>query len=82
MNLSTLIILVILVLLTGAIVRVMIKDKKSGKGCGGCAGGCGGCAGSSMCHGSHEKAGKGVWCLQGLRLKAVLNNVLGIKRGV
>lgn len=67
MNLSTLIILVILVLLTGAIVRVMIKDKKSGKGCGGCAGGCGGCAGgcggcagSSMCHGSHEKAGKGV----------------------
>ena len=31
MNLSTLIILVILVLLTGAIVRVMIKDKKSGK---------------------------------------------------
>ena len=60
MNLSTLIILVILVLLTGAIVRVMIKDKKLGKGCGGCAGGCGGCAGSSMCHGSHEKAGKGV----------------------
>ena len=60
MNLSTLIILVILVLLTGAIVRVMIKDKQSGKGCGGCAGGCGGCAGSSMCHGSHEKAGKGV----------------------
>ena len=60
MNLSTLIILVILVLHTRAIVRVMIKDKKSGKGCGGCAGGCGGCAGSSMCHGSHEKAGKGV----------------------
>lgn len=54
MNLSTLIILVILAVIIGAVVRIMIRDKKAGKGCGGCAGGCGGCAGSSMCHGYHE----------------------------
>ena len=47
MNLSTLIILVILAVIIGAVVRIMIRDKKAGKGCGGCAGGCGGCAGSS-----------------------------------
>lgn len=54
MNLSTLIILVILAVIIGAVVRIMIRDKKAGKGCGGCAGGCGGCAGSSMCHGYYE----------------------------
>ena len=54
MNLSTLMILVILAVIIGAVVRIMIRDKKAGKGCGGCAGGCGGCAGSSMCHGYHE----------------------------
>ncbi len=54
MDLSTLIILVILAVIIGAVVRIMIRDKKAGKGCGGCAGGCGGCAGSSMCHGYHE----------------------------
>ena len=54
MNLSTFIILVILAVIIGAVVRIMIRDKKAGKGCGGCAGGCGGCAGSSMCHGYHE----------------------------
>lgn len=54
MNLSTLIILVILAVIIGAVVCIMIRDKKAGKGCGGCAGGCGGCAGSSMCHGYHE----------------------------
>lgn len=47
MNLSTLIILVILAVIIGAVVRIMIRDKKAGKGCGGCAG-------SSMCHGYHE----------------------------
>ena len=50
MNLSTFIILVILAVIIGAVVRIMIRDKKAGKGCGGC----GGCAGSSMCHGYHE----------------------------
>ena len=54
MKLSKLIILVILAVIIGAVVRIMIRDKKAGKGCGGCAGGCGGCAGSSMCHGYHE----------------------------
>ena len=54
MDLSTLIILVILAVIIGAVVRIMIRDKKAGKGCGGCAGGCGHCAGSSMCHGYHE----------------------------
>ena len=49
MNLSTFIILVILAVIIGAVVRIMIRDKKAGKGCGGCAGGCGHCAGSSMC---------------------------------
>lgn len=37
MNLSTLIILVILAVIIGAVVRIMIRDKKAGKGCGGCA---------------------------------------------
>ena len=58
MNLSTLIILVILAVIIGAVVRIMIRDKKAGKGCGGCAGGCGGCAGSSMCHGNHDNGNR------------------------
>lgn len=65
MNLSTFIILVILAVIIGAVVRIMIRDKKAGKGCGGCAGGCGGCAGgcghcagSSMCHGNHDNGNR------------------------
>ena len=64
MNLSTFIILVILAVIIGAVVRIMIRDKKAGKGdlkgrgCGGCAGGCGHCAGSSMCHGNHDNGNR------------------------
>lgn len=65
MNLSTWIILLILAVIVGAVVRVMIKDKKSGRGCGGCAGGCPGCSGASgsfgssgsMCHGPQDHSG-------------------------
>ena len=58
MNLSTFIILVILAVIIGAVVRIMIRDTKAGKGCGGCAGGCGHCAGSSMCHGNHDNGNR------------------------
>lgn len=48
MNLATLIVFLILAAMVAAAVRIIIKDKKSGKGCSGCSGGCGGSCG--CCH--------------------------------
>ena len=36
-------------LINNMVIRVMIRDKKAGKGC---CGGCSGCAHSCSCHGS------------------------------
>ena len=47
-NLSTIIISVILVLIVGAIIYSMIKNKKRGKTSCGC--GCSNCAMSEICH--------------------------------
>ena len=74
MNLSTFIILVILAVIIGAVVRIMIRDKKAGKGCGGCAGGCGHCAGSSMCHGNHDNGNR-----QGCRRDDMVKRIKYIK---
>ena len=38
----------VLLVIVGAIVRKMIKDKKAGKGCCSCGGNCSGCPGN--CH--------------------------------
>lgn len=53
MNLSTLIVLLIVVGIVALVIRTMIHDKKTGKGCGGCNGGCAGCGGG--CHSEEEK---------------------------
>ncbi len=45
MNLATLIVFLILAAMVAAAVRIIIKDKKSGKGCSGCSGECGGSCG-------------------------------------
>ncbi|MCC8024577.1 MAG: FeoB-associated Cys-rich membrane protein [Clostridium sp.] len=50
MNLPTLIILLVLITVVGAIIRKMIRDKRAGKGCSGCGGGCSGCHSSASCH--------------------------------
>ena len=55
MNLPTLIILLILMAVVGAIIRKMIRDKKAGKGCSSCGGGCGGCHGATSCHSTSSR---------------------------
>lgn len=55
MNWQSILIGVILLLGVILIIKKMISDKKSGKGCG-C--GCEGCAMSSQCHGKKEEKDK------------------------
>ena len=46
MNLATGIILIALIAGVAFIINILIRDKKSGKGCSGCGGSCGGpCSG-------------------------------------
>ena len=47
-NLSTIVITLVLIVICGAIIRSMIRDKKSGKSS--CGGNCGSCGGCSACH--------------------------------
>ena len=47
-NLSTIVISLVLIVICGAIIRSMIRDRKSGKSA--CGGSCGGCSGCSGCH--------------------------------
>ena len=49
MNLSTLLVLCVLILIISFSVRTIIKDKKSGKSSGG---DCGACGSHSLCHDS------------------------------
>ncbi|RGY99597.1 FeoB-associated Cys-rich membrane protein [Clostridium sp. AM58-1XD] len=48
MNISTIIILLVLITVVAFIVRGMAIDRKNGKSCSGCGGNCGGCHGG--CH--------------------------------
>ena len=50
-NLSTIIILLIVIAAVCLAVRSIIRDRKAGKGCGACPGSCHGCHGSC---GGHE----------------------------
>ena len=50
MNLSTLLVLCVLILIISFSVRTIIKDKKSGKSS--CGGDCGACGSHSLCHDS------------------------------
>lgn len=50
-NLSTIIILLIVIAAVCLAIRSIIRDRKSGKGCGACPGGCHGCHGGC---GGHE----------------------------
>ena len=52
-NLSTIIILLIVIAAVCLAVHTIIRDRKAGKGCGACPGGCHGCHGS--CGGHQEK---------------------------
>lgn len=52
MNLSTFLVLCVLILIISLCVRTIIKDKKSGKSS--CGGNCGGCGSASLCH--HSKS--------------------------
>ena len=45
---GTVIVLLILLLIVGAVIYTMIRDKRSGKG--GCSHGCTGCAMQGKCH--------------------------------
>ena len=45
-NLSTIIILLLVIGAAVLAIRSIIRDKKAGKGCGACPGGCHGCHGS------------------------------------
>ena len=49
-NIATIIILAILILAVGAIIRNMIKNKKSGKSSCSCGSSCGGCPVGESCH--------------------------------
>ena len=51
MNLSTFIVLCILILIVIQCIRIIRKDKKSGKSCGG---DCVGCGSQSLCHHSQS----------------------------
>lgn len=48
-NMGTIITALILIIAVALVIRVMIRDKKAGKGC---CGGCSGCAHFCSCHGS------------------------------
>ena len=50
-NLSTIIILLIVIAAVCLAIRSIIRDRKAGKGCGACPGGCHGCHGGC---GGHE----------------------------
>ena len=50
-NLSTIIILLIVIAAVCLAIRSIIRDRKEGKGCGACPGGCHGCHGGC---GGHE----------------------------
>ena len=50
MNLSTVVVLCVLILIISFSVRTIIKDKKSGKSS--CGGDCGACGSHSLCHDS------------------------------
>lgn len=52
MNLSTFIVLSVLILIVGFAMRSIIKDKKSGKSS--CGGDCGGCGSHSLCQNSES----------------------------
>ncbi len=53
MNLPTILVLLAVVAIVGAIVFKMIRDKKKGKSS--CSCGCGGCPMSGTCHGAQGK---------------------------
>ena len=53
MNLPTILVLLAVVAIVGAIVGKMIRDKKKGKSS--CSCGCGGCPMSGTCHGAQGK---------------------------
>ena len=55
-NLSTIIILLIVIAAVCLAVRTIIHDRKAGKGCGACPGGCHGCHGSC---GGHDMGHQG-----------------------
>ena len=44
-----------LLLIVGAIVARMVKDRRSGKGGCSCGGGCGGCPNAGACHPHREE---------------------------
>ena len=49
MNIGTFVVALILVVIVGAVIRILYKDKKAGKhSCGGNCGACGMCSGASQ----------------------------------
>ena len=56
MNLSTALVLAVVILIAGAIIYKLVKDKKKGKSSCGCN--CAHCAMAGSCHSANQQKGK------------------------